>query len=119
VEEWVNDGSPPIKPVGELSPELARLLAARSAILARAEAGLDPKATRLRDEAGLLLGAIEGALLTGDDQIVVDMLEWQENSLGAYGIDGSIVADALAPPLAELSDEASAALARAREMRVG
>ena len=119
VEEWVNDKSPQIRPVGELSPELSRLLAARSAILARAEAGLDPKATRLRDEARLLLGAIEGALLTGDDRTVVDMLEWQETSLGAYGLEGSVVADALALPLAELSDEASAALTRARERRSG
>lgn len=119
VEEWVNGGAPQGEPVAELSPELARLLAARSAILARAEAGLDPKAARLRDEAGLLLGAIEGALLTGDDQTIVDMLEWQENSLGAYGIEGSVVADALASPLAEFSDEASAALARARERLSG
>lgn len=119
VDDWVNKGSPQIEPVGELSPELTRLLAARPAILAGAEAGLDPNSTRQRDEASLLLGAIEGALLAGDDQIIVDMLEWQEDSLGAYGLDGTVVADALAPPLAELSGEASAALARAREMRGG
>jgi hypothetical protein len=57
--------------------------------------------------------------LTGDGQIVVDMLEWQETHLGAYGLEGSAVADALASALAEQSDEASAVLARAREMRAG
>lgn len=119
VAAWVNGGSPPLKPVGEMSPELTRLLAGRSAILAGADARLDPEATRLRDEVRLLLGAIEGALLTGDDRIVVDMLEWQGNSLGAYGIDGSAVAEALAPPLAGVSAEASAILTRAREIRAG
>lgn len=64
-------------------------------------------------------GAIEGALLTGDDQIIVDMLDWQEKSLEAHDLDGSFVVEALAPPLAELSDEGSAALTRAREVRAG
>jgi hypothetical protein len=57
--------------------------------------------------------------LTGDGQIVVDMLEWQETHLGAYGLEVSAVADALASALAEQSDEASEVLARAREMRAG
>jgi methanogenic corrinoid protein MtbC1 len=119
VDGWVNEGSPRVESLGELPPGLTRLRTIRSAILAGAEAGLAPESAGLRDETGLLLGAIEGALLTGDGQIVVDMLEWQETHLGAYGLEGSAVADALASALAEQSDEASAVLARAREMRAG
>lgn len=117
VDTWVGDDRPEIKPVGELSPELKRLLASRSAILANAEQSLE--GPRLRDEASLLLGAIESALLTGDDQVAVDMLDWQEKTLEAYGLDGTAVVEALAPPLAELSDEASAVLTRVRETRRG
>lgn len=73
----------------------------------------------LRSTRSAIDGAIEGALLTGDDQIIVDMLDWQEKSLEAHGLDGSVVVEALAPPLAELSDEGSAALTRAREVRAG
>jgi methanogenic corrinoid protein MtbC1 len=119
VESWVNEGSPQVVSLGEPSLGVTLLRASRSAILAGAEAGLDGESARLRDETGLLLGAIEGALLTGDDQIVVDMLEWQETHLGAYGLEGSAVADALASALAELSDEASAVLTRARDNRAG
>ncbi len=117
VDSWVKDGSPEITPVGELSPGLERLVASRSAILAGAEAVLE--GPRLKDEAALLLGAIEGSLLTGDDQVVVDMLEWQEKSLAAHRLDASVVADALASPLAELSDEGSAVLTRASGVRNG
>lgn len=115
VESWVNEGSPLITPVGALPPALERLVASRSAILARAGAALD--ASRLEDEAALLLGAIEGALLTGDGRMVVDMLDWQEKYLSAHGLDASVVADALAAPLAELSDEGSAVLTRVRGSR--
>lgn len=117
VDTWVSDGGPQIRPVGELPPGLERLAAVRSAILAKAEQSLE--SARLRDEAALLLGAIEGALLTGDDQIIGDMLDWQEKTLEAYGLDGSEVVEALAPPVAELSDEGAAALTRAREARGG
>jgi methanogenic corrinoid protein MtbC1 len=117
VDDWVNGGSPQVKTVVALSQDLIQLLAARSTILAGAEAAFDPASTRLKDEARLLLGAIEGAILTGDDRMIVDMLNWQEGSLGAHGLDGSVVADALARPLAERSEEGSAALARAREIR--
>ncbi|MFP3880883.1 MAG: B12-binding domain-containing protein [Actinomycetota bacterium] len=117
VDTWVGGDRPEIRPVGELSQDLKQLLAVRSAILAKAEQSLE--APRLRDEASLLLGAIEGALLTGDDQVIGDMLDWQEETLEAYGLDGSAVVEALAPPLAELSDEGSAALTRVREARSG
>ena len=117
VDTWARDGSPRIRRVGELSPGLERLVGARSAILARAEESLE--APRLRAEASLLFGAIEGALLTGDDQIVVEMLDWQDKTLRAYGLDGSAVVEALAGPLAELSDVGSAALTRGREARAG
>lgn len=117
VDTWVRDGRPQIKRVGELSPGLKRLMAARSAILAGAELSLE--APRLRDEVSLLLGAIEGALLTGDDQVAGDMLDWQEKTLAAHGLDGSAVVEALASPLAELSDEGHAVLARVREARSG
>ncbi len=62
---------------------------------------------------------MRAALLTGDDQIIVDMLDWQEKTLAAHGLDGSAVVEALASPLAELSDEGSAALTRVREARSG
>jgi methanogenic corrinoid protein MtbC1 len=115
VDLWVNQGGPEISPVRDLSPDLERLVGSRMAILARAEAGFETP--RLKDEAALLLGAIEGALLTGDDQIVIDMLEWQEKSLAAHGLEASVVADALASPLAEFSDEGSGVLTRTRGFR--
>lgn len=79
---------------------LTDLLAVRAALLAEAEDELagtsdGPIPARLKDELGLLLSAVESALLTGDDQIVTDMLEWQDSALGAHGFDGSVLAEAL------------------------
>lgn len=119
VGRWVEEGSPEINEVGDLPPALQGLLESRSAIVAGAEPSLDPGVPRLRQEVSLLLGAIEGAILTGDDQIVTDMLEWQAKSLSAHGFDGSTVADALIPALAEHSPDAHEILVRVVEAQAG
>jgi hypothetical protein len=117
VEEWVED-KPKIGASKELLPELVELIAKRSSITARAEHDLPPDPpARLRDEMQLLLSAVEAALLTGDDAVVVEMLDWQEASLTAHDIDPSQVHQALGEALAEFSEPGRDALSRAVAQR--
>lgn len=100
VEEWAYGSPPTINPTPDLSDDLIDVIAVRTAILAEAEnelasalGGIVP--ARLKDEIELLQAAVEGSLLTDNDQIVVDMLHWQRASLEAHGYDGLSVARAL------------------------
>lgn len=120
VEQLVGADSVALKQPAPLPEGLADLLAARAALLAEAEDELagtseGPIPTRLREELDLLLSAVEGALLTGDDQIVFEMLQWQESALRAHDLDGSIVAEALQIALDASSTEGGPLLASARE----
>jgi len=115
VERWIRDGKPEIGPESPVPLGLRELLSHRSAILARAGSTLGEDDVRLSGEAGLLLGSIETALLTGDDSAIGDMLSWQGDMLRTHGLDGSAVADAVAGALAGVSEEALAALSRVRD----
>ncbi|HEX6146711.1 MAG TPA: cobalamin-dependent protein [Acidimicrobiia bacterium] len=101
------------------SEELLRLMGHRASVIgaARSEltsAGVDLDDNRLADEISLLLGAVEASLLVADDQVIVDMLRWQETTLSAHGYDGSDrIADALGSALTGVSSMAQAALGRA------
>ncbi len=119
IDDWVED-PPELSGSTELSPELAELVSNRSLAVARAEQALGQNPpSRLRDEVRLVISAVEGALLTGDDQVVVDMLEWQEASLNAYEMDAAIVVSAVREALGEYSEAGTQALSRAVERRSG
>lgn len=120
VDGWVGRDEMALEEPPPLPIELSDLLAVRAALLAEAEDELagtsdGPVPARLRAELALLLSAVEGALLTGDDQIVVDMLRWQESALSAHDYDGSVVAESLQIALDASSNEGAPLLARARE----
>ena len=106
---------------GRALPEtLVDLVAVRAAVVAEAEAELAGRtsaglAPRLRDENRLLESAVESALLVDDEQVVVDMLDWQLSSLQAHGYDATAVADSLQAALDAAVTPAGAVLARARE----
>lgn len=120
IATWVVDKPGELGEVPPVADELADLQAVRSTVVAAAEADLahqpnDRHPDRLKDEIRLLLGCIEGAMLTGDDDIVVDMLGWQQSSLAARGLDGGSVATALQTALDASSAEGGAVLERARQ----
>jgi hypothetical protein len=117
VERWTEE-PPTVGPVATLPAKLQELLVNRSSILTTVESTLGEEDRRLSGEAGLLLGAIEVALLTGDDGAIDDMLTWQDAMLRAHGLDSSLVADAVEEALVGRSEEAGAALARARARSV-
>ncbi len=114
VERWTGEGKPEIEPVPAMPAGLEDFLANRTGIVASIESTIREEHPRLEGEAGLLLSAIEAALLTGDDTAIVEMLRWQEEMMAARGVDVSVVADVVAGALNDLSEEAAAALARAR-----
>jgi len=118
VEDWAYGSPPAINAIPELSEDLRDLIAVRTALLAEAEdelvSDLDSVVpARLKDEVGLLHSAVEGTLLTGDDQIVVDMLRWQRESLEAHGYNGLSVARALQASLDASSTAGGPVLERA------
>jgi methanogenic corrinoid protein MtbC1 len=115
VQRWVDDGTPRLRTGADISPDLSHLIQSRQAILARAVQELGAGARpRMRDEAGLLLSAVEVALLTRDDQITADMLDWQEASLSSHDLDPSAVRHAVSTALGEFSDAGHAVLSRAQ-----
>ena len=118
VENWVVEGGPEAKAAVQLSEDLTHLIDNRTMIRARAfqELGGGGSA-RLRDEVDLLLSAVEAALLTGDDQVTVDMMVWQEESLRAQGFDSDLVVSAVQAALDDLSEVGRLALARAARSR--
>ncbi|HEU4320638.1 MAG TPA: cobalamin-dependent protein [Acidimicrobiia bacterium] len=114
VERWAEDAGTDLEPVPPVPPGLKALVAGRSAVLAEVESALGEEGARALGEAGLLLSSIEGALLTGDDTVIADMLAWQSEMSRAHGFDASAVADAVAAALEGVSEEAAAAFSRAR-----
>lgn len=115
VEKWVEEGSPELESGRPVPPGLGGLVASRSAVLAEVESAIGEEGARVLGDAGLLLSSIEGALLTGDDAVIADMLAWQAEMSRAHGFDASAVADAVAAALEGVSEDATAALSRARE----
>ena len=118
VAEWVRTTPTALNLTSELPGELSSLVRVRAAVIADAGAALMADTdgqvpTRLEDEIDLLLSAIEGALLTGDDRVVTDMLAWQASSLAAHGLDGSIVVAALQKALNGSSTQGGALLSQA------
>ncbi|HEY5890829.1 MAG TPA: cobalamin-dependent protein [Acidimicrobiia bacterium] len=118
VEEWAYGNPPAIKPMPDLPEDLTDLIAIRTAVSAEAEhwlaSELDGEVpARLKDEIRLLQAAVEAALLTSDDQIVVEMLHWQRESLNAHGHDGLSVAKALQTSLEASSTAGGPVLRRA------
>lgn len=105
VDEWsAGDGPSHLTDPAPLPDSVAALQTARSRVLGRAYEALGSDRPRLHEEAELLVGAIESALLTGENQIVSDMLAWQRDSLTAYGLDLDRVVAAVADQLSELPD---------------
>lgn len=117
VEQWAGS-APEIGASPQLSAELANLVETRSVIAARADQVLGTSAVpRLRDEVRLLLSAVEGALLTGDDRVITEMLDWQQSSLTAYSMDPESVLSAVSVAVEEHSTPGAEALARAVAQR--
>jgi methanogenic corrinoid protein MtbC1 len=108
VEQWARgEGPGALADQAPIPDSLRDLMSARSRVLGRAREQLGSESVRLQDEAELLLGAIESALLTGDNEIVSEMLHWQSKSLTAYGLDPDLVVDAVADQLSEFEDAAT------------
>lgn len=118
VEAW-DEEPPTIRDADPLADGLMDLIAARSSAVAKAEAALTPGSDgrvdqRSRDEVRLLLATVEAGLLTGDEEVVADMLRWQKKTLTAHGFDASAVAQAAESALESVSGDGASLLARAR-----
>lgn len=103
------------------SHELTELLRQRAQVTAIAQREMAFLSTnnghaRQADEISLLLGAVEASMLIDDDQVIVEMLRWQETTLTAHGHDThNRIATSLRAALAEVSPSAEQALARAMD----
>ena len=112
VEGWA-ESPPELKDVPAISEDLAALRENRSIVAALADKALGAEsAGRLGMEVRLLIAAVEGSMLTGDDHLVEQMLDWQRTSLTAHGHDPEKVVEALEGPLADHSPAGSEVLTR-------
>lgn len=121
VDGWV-DRAPELVQAPALPEGVEDLISVRSAILSEAEAELagridGPVPRRLSDELWVLLANVESALLTDDDRIIADMLDWQEASLPAHGFDPSLVLEALQASLDASATMGGAVLSGVRSRR--
>ena len=81
VDDWVNDGSPLIKAVAEAYPGSHPAPGCPIGGPGRGRVRPQPEVHEAQRRSQDAARSQRRALLTGDDQIVVDMLEWQESSL--------------------------------------
>ncbi|MGD2060572.1 MAG: cobalamin-dependent protein [Acidimicrobiia bacterium] len=100
-----------------MSPQLEDLLAEEIEVLADAHAHLRDSEDvrtdrRWLDEIAILLGAVEGVMLTGDDDVLGETLRWQQAIMTSHGYRPDLVADSLRVALAERSPAAAKVLER-------
>lgn len=64
------------------------------------------------DELSILLGAVEGVMLTGDPELLVETMRWQQVTLTAHGYAPDLVSQALLTALRHHSEPAAEILER-------
>jgi methanogenic corrinoid protein MtbC1 len=121
IEAWAK-AAPTLAETPNLPEETEVLASERTAAIARAEAQIagrfeGPIPRRLSDDLKLLLASVESGLVTGDDRVIAEMLDWLETSLPAHGLEAGIVVDALQAALDSSQSEAGSILARVRAGR--
>lgn len=105
-------GGPAGSSVVPLASDLESLVADEIEVTAdahrrlRAEAVVGPD-RRWLDEISILLGATEGAMLTGDDSVLDETLRWQRRVLAAHGYRSDLVARSLVAALEGISPVAA------------
>lgn len=102
-------------PVVPLSSDLQALLTEEIEVIAQAHRRLREKVDgradrRWLDEISILLGAVEGALLTGDDDVLSETLRWQRAILATHGYQADLVSESLYEALAGRFPETAAIL---------
>lgn len=119
IDRWADSGVAELRKAVDLPPGLADLISHRSEIVARTETALTrderaSAATKYRDAASVLLGAVEASLLVGDHEPALEMIRWLGSAAPARGIDGDEVVTALIGVLAASRPEAHEMLATAQ-----
>ena len=113
---WVPDVRASESRARNPSDDLLKLIERRTSVLARAQEDLkgrlgETPGPRLRDELSLALGAVEASLLVGDNEVIIETLEWQRSTLQAQGYGESApLTEALIAGLQPVSPEAAEAL---------
>lgn len=101
-----------------LSPELEALLSEEVEIIATAHRGLREKVElsssdpRWLDEISILLGAVQGAMLTGDEDVLIETLRWQRSIMAIHGYRADLVSESLHGTLSGRFPDAAAILER-------
>lgn len=116
VERLISTGST-ARPAAELSPELESLLADEIDVIADAHRRVmdqvdEKRDRRWLDEVSILLGAVEGAMLIGEDDVLTETLRWQRSIMSTHGYRTDLVASAVHSALEERSESAAAVLGR-------
>lgn len=106
-------GSGPAAP--SLSAELETLISDEIEVLAEAHRRLrntvGPTSDgRWLDEITILLGAVQGTMLTGDDDVLAETLDWQRAIMNTHGYQADLVSEALHGALVERFPNAAATL---------
>lgn len=104
VEDLVASGATPTAAVVP-SPELEKLLSEEIEIIADAHRRLREKVEgrtdrRWLDELSILLGAVQGAMLTGEDDVLTETLRWQRAIMATHGYQADLVSGSLHEALA-------------------
>lgn len=105
-------------------PGLTDLLNDRPGLVSKARANLDadliePRLNaRVLSELGLILDAVGASLLVDDSQIIEELLEWQQITLSAHGLQlGSNLVDAMANAIGDKSPSGATLLRNVLDRR--
>jgi methanogenic corrinoid protein MtbC1 len=101
----------------DLTPELETLLSEEIEIVADAHRRLRDRVgaradRRWLDEISILLGAVEGAMLIGDDGVLTETLRWQRGIMAAHGYQADLVSESLHDALVGRFPDSAAILNR-------
>lgn len=100
IDDWAGTAAVQLSHTPPVPEDVSRLAADRLKIIARAEAtlrqnpGLLPRSS-VRDDLNILQGAVEASLLVGDEEILVEAIQWLRSRSAVSGNDDAAVTSAL------------------------
>jgi len=92
-----------------ISAEVAVVSDAHRRLAGQIDSGAD---RRWMDELTILMGAVQGAMLTHDDDVLAETLRWQESTLQRHGYRSEVVAESLLGAMRDFTPAAAAVMER-------
>jgi methanogenic corrinoid protein MtbC1 len=100
LDRWADADEVSLQETPQLTEDLVGVIADRSDIIAKAEAALGQTEgptmqSSIRDDLRILQGTVEASMLVGDEEILIEMIQWLRSRSDGPGTDGDALPRAL------------------------